>query len=65
MPRWAQPSGHPWGEYPIGGTFADETDFDGVKLNRTIRAGYFYGTGKWDSPAGEFFRAEITQARFA
>jgi Family of unknown function (DUF6920) len=64
MPRWAQPGGHPWGEYPCGGTFADETDFDGVKLNRTIRAGYFYGTDKWDSPAGEFFRAEITQASF-
>lgn len=65
MPRWAQPGGHPWGEYPCGGTFAGETDFGGVKLSRTIRAGYFYGTDKWDSPAGEFFRAEITQARFA
>ena len=64
IPRWAQPRKHPWGEYPCGGTLADETDFDGVKLSRTMRAGYFYGTDKWDSPAGEFFRAEVTQATF-
>jgi hypothetical protein len=64
MPCWARPRNHPWAEYPCGGTLADETDFDGVKLNRIIRAGYFYGTDKWDSPAGEFFRAEVTQARF-
>jgi hypothetical protein len=64
MPRWAKPRGHPWGEYPFGGTLADETDFDGIKLSRTIRAGYFYGTDKWDGPSGEFFRAEITKARF-
>lgn len=64
MSRWAQPSGHPWDEYPCGGILSDEEDFDGIKLSRTVRAGYFYGTGKWDSPAGEFFRAEITQARF-
>jgi hypothetical protein len=64
MPRWAAPRGHPWDEYPIGGTFADETNFDGIRLSRTMRAGYFYGTDKWDSPAGEFFRAEITRARF-
>jgi hypothetical protein len=64
VPRWAQPDGHPWDEYPCGGTVADETDFDGIKLGRTLRAGYFYGTDKWGSPAGEFFRAQITQATF-
>lgn len=60
MPRWAQPAGHSWGEYPCGGTLDDETDFDGIKLGRRMRAGYFYGSREWDSPSGEFFRAEIT-----
>lgn len=64
VPRWAQPNGHSWGEYPCGGTLSDEQDFGGIKLSRTMRAGYFYGTDKWNGPAGEFFRAEITQARF-
>ncbi|MBO0692668.1 MAG: hypothetical protein J2P58_07205 [Acidimicrobiaceae bacterium] len=64
MPRWAQPSGHAWGEFPFGGTLTDETDFDGIKLPRNIRAGYFYETDQWDSPAGEFFRAEVTDVKF-
>jgi hypothetical protein len=29
-----------------------------------LRSGYFYGTDEWDSPAEEFFRAEITGATF-
>jgi hypothetical protein len=29
-----------------------------------MRGGYFYGTDEWDSPVGEFFRAEITRASF-
>ena len=64
MPRWAQPLDHPWGEYPCGGTVSDEGDFEGIKLGRTVRAGYFYGTDKWNSPAGEFLRAEITDTKF-
>lgn len=64
MPRWAQPVGHSWGEYPFGGTLDDERDFDGIKLGRRMRAGYFYGSQQWDSPSGEFFRAEITDVQF-
>ena len=64
MPRWAQPAGHPWGEYPCGGTLDDETGFDGIKLGRRMRAGYFYGSQQWDSPSGEFFRAELTDVQF-
>jgi Family of unknown function (DUF6544) len=64
MPRWAQPAGHQWGEYPCGGTVQDEVDFDGITLGTKLSAGYFYGTDKWHSPAGEFFRAGITHATF-
>lgn len=64
VPRWAQPAGYQWGEYPCGGTLDDEADFGGIKLPRQIRAGYFYGTDQWESASGEFFRAEITGARF-
>jgi hypothetical protein len=64
MPRWAQPAGHPWGQYPCGGILSDEIDFSGVKLGRNMRAGYFYGTDKWNTPSGEFLRAEITDVSF-
>jgi hypothetical protein len=64
MPRWARPAGHSWGEYPFGGILDDETDFDGIKLGRRMRGGYFYGSDQWDSPSGEFFRAEITNVHF-
>jgi hypothetical protein len=62
MNRWANPNGLPWGEYPCGGTLADETDFGGVRLATKMRAGYFFGTDRWDE--GEFFRAEITNVTF-
>jgi len=32
--------------------------FDGVTIPSAGRAGWFYGTDRWDE--GEFFRAEIT-----
>ena len=32
MPRWGNPHGHPWGEYPCGGILTDEVDFGGIKL---------------------------------
>jgi hypothetical protein len=64
MPRWAQPTGHPWGEYLFGGTLEDEVEFGGIKLGTRMSGGYFYGTDEWRSPAGEFFRAQITRATF-
>ncbi len=44
MARWAKPSGHPWGEYPCGGSLHDEADFGGIKLPTRMRVGYFFGT---------------------
>ena len=37
-------------------------DFGGVRIPSRIRAGYFFGTERWQ--AGEFFRARIVEARF-
>jgi hypothetical protein len=62
MPRWGNPHGHPWGEYPCGGILAGEVDFGGIKLPTQMRAGWFFDTGHWAE--GEFFRAQITKATF-
>lgn len=62
MPRWAKPRGHPWGEYPCGGTLGDEAEFSGIKIPTSMRVGYFFGTNRWAE--GEFLRARITNATF-
>jgi hypothetical protein len=62
MQRWAKPDGEPWGKYPCGGTVEDEADFGGIKIPTRMRAGYFFGTDRWEE--GEFFRATITHAKF-
>ena len=62
MPRWGNPIGEPWGEYPCGGTLEDESDFDGIKIPSRMRAGWFFGTDRW--ARGEFFRATVHRATF-
>ena len=61
-PRWGKPDKNPWGEYPCGGTLDHEAGFGAIKIPTQIRAGYFFGTSRWDE--GEFFRARITKATF-
>ena len=62
MPRWGNPNGHAWGEYPCGGILTGEADFGGIKLPAQMRAGWFFDTDHWAE--GEFFRAQITKATF-
>jgi hypothetical protein len=57
-----QPGNNPWGEYPCGGTLDDEADFGGIKVPTRMRAGYFFGTSRWEQ--GEFSRAQITSPTF-
>lgn len=62
MPRWGNPDREPWGEYPCGGLIGTEADFGGLRIPTTVRAGWFFGTEKWEQ--GEFFRAPISTATF-
>jgi hypothetical protein len=62
LPRWTQPKGEEWGDYPFGGLVEDEMDFDGIRIPTRVQVGYFFGTDRWAK--GEFFRARITSARY-
>jgi hypothetical protein len=62
LPRWGNPDGQPFARYPFGIAFDTERAFGGVTIPSVIRAGWWWGTPRQD--AGEFFRAEITQALF-
>jgi hypothetical protein len=62
MPRWGNPAGRPFGEYPFGGTLEDPADFGGITIATRMQAGWFFGTDQWND--GEFFRARITSATF-
>ena len=63
MPRWAQPKGEEWGEYPFGGFLEDEIECAGIRVPKLARVGYFIDTDRWEK--GEFFRAKITSARYS
>jgi hypothetical protein len=60
--RWGNPNGAPFGRYPFGVSFAAESDFRGITIPSTLRAGWWWGTQRQQD--GEFFRAEITAAEF-
>ena len=62
MPRWAQPKGEEWDDYPFGGVVGDEVAFGGMRIPTTMKVGYFFGTDRWAK--GEFFRATITFATY-
>lgn len=62
MQRWGNPDGQPYGRHPFGVAVEDERTFHGVTLPSALRAGWWWGTERQD--AGEFFRAEITDAAF-
>ncbi len=61
-PRWGNPLGKPPGYYPFGVTFRAEWTFDGVTVPSGLTAGWGCGTDWADR--GEFFRADITAARW-
>lgn len=63
MLRWGSPTRGPYELYPFGAEVQEEADFDGVRIPTRFRAAWWFGTERQEE--GEFFRAEITQARFA
>jgi hypothetical protein len=57
--RWGDPDSiGTWGHHPFGFEVIGHSSFDGVTIPSSGRAGWFYGTDRWDE--GEFFRFEIT-----
>jgi hypothetical protein len=62
MSRWGDPDGTGFGRFPFGVHVDQERRFAGVTVPARFRAGWWKGTGR--EADGEFFRAEITSARF-
>ncbi|MGY1643021.1 DUF6544 family protein [Geodermatophilus sp. SYSU D00703] len=60
--RWGNPDGEAFGRYPFGVAIEAERDLGGVTIPSALRAGWWWGTDRQD--AGEFFRAEVTDATF-
>jgi uncharacterized protein DUF6544 len=57
--RWSDPdSTGTWGHHPFGFEATGYSTFDDVTIPSDPRAGWFYGTDRWN--AGEFYRFEIT-----
>jgi hypothetical protein len=63
LQRWGNPDGEPFARHPFGVAVDGERTFSGVTIPSEIRAGWWWGTDR--QQPGEFFRAEITGARFA
>ena len=62
LQRWGNPDGQAFGRHPFGVAIEDERCFGGVTIPSVLRAGWWWGTDRQD--AGEFFRAEVTEATF-
>ena len=60
LDRWGDPDNSgTWGLHPFGVEMTDYTNFDGVTIPNEGRAGWHYGTPRWD----ESFRYRITDLR--
>jgi hypothetical protein len=58
--RWGDPdNAGTWGYHPFGFEVSGYSTFDGVTIPSAGRAGWFYGTDRWNE--GEFFRSEIAR----
>jgi hypothetical protein len=62
LQRWGNPNGAAYGRYPFGVSIERERIFQGVAIPSEFRAGWWWGTER--QPAGEFFRAQVTDAHF-
>jgi hypothetical protein len=62
MPRWGNPNGLPYDYYPFGVVVESERRFGGYTLPSRLRAGWHFGTDRWDE--GEFFRVTVESADF-
>lgn len=59
--RWGNPEGHEHHAVPFGVLLAGELRTHGYAIPAEIRAGWWFGTPRFESE-GEFFRAEILDA---
>jgi hypothetical protein len=62
MPRWGTPPGMSYGRHAFGAAFHDEGTFSGVTIPRQVRAGWHYGTDRWND--GEFIRWTVDDATY-
>jgi hypothetical protein len=60
--RWGNPGSDGWAEVPFGGAVAEERTFSGMTIPTQMTVGWFYGTER--AAEGEFFRLNITSARY-
>jgi hypothetical protein len=63
MQRWGNPDSGAFGRVAFGGVLDSEATFGGYTIPTRVRAGYYFGTPRFESD-GEFFRATIEQATF-
>ncbi|MFC0037178.1 DUF6544 family protein [Actinomadura rayongensis] len=61
LPRWGNPDGA-YREHAFGAEFLAERTFGGFTVPSRARAGWWYGTDRWDE--GEFFRFTLRHAAF-
>lgn len=61
--RWGNPGGGPFREESFGAVAEAERTFDGYTIPARLRAGWYYGTPRFETE-GEFFRAKIDGAVF-
>lgn len=61
--RWGDPDGKGNREVDFGVLLGQEQEFGGFTIPSRIRAGWFFGTGRFESE-GEFFRATIDTAEY-
>jgi hypothetical protein len=62
LPRWGDPDHRGFRDQPFGARFAEERRFDGHLVPTKMRAGWRFGTDRWDD--GAFFRATIDAVDF-
>lgn len=63
LSRWGDPDGKGFREVDFGVFLDQDRRFGGFTIPTRVRAGWFFGTDRFDSE-GEFFRATIDHAEF-
>ena len=62
LPRWGRPDSGPFQDHTFGVMFDGQQTIDGYSIATSIRAGWWFGTERWDE--GEFFRCTVAGAEF-
>jgi len=63
LSRWGNPGDTPFHYADFGGEVEEEATFDGFTIPSRVRAGWHFGSDRFDSE-GEFFRATIDHAEY-